>query len=96
MCNIEYIAFATGVLVFISEVLPFISRLESNGIVHAIVCILKSDCFKIKDNDTNSDISTDPSTDATDITEEETTTIEMTEVYLSDTSEVSSEEYMDY
>ena len=46
MCNTELIALCAGTLVFISEALPFLKKYESNGILHAVICILKSDCIK--------------------------------------------------
>ena len=46
MCNTEVIALCAGTLVFISEALPFLKKYESNGILHAVICILKSDCIK--------------------------------------------------
>ncbi|MGI9555337.1 MAG: hypothetical protein ACR2M9_00635 [Cyanophyceae cyanobacterium] len=42
-CNTEYIAFATGVLVFISEALPFLDT-KCNGLLHGIACIFTSEC----------------------------------------------------
>lgn len=57
MCNTELIALCAGTLVLISEILPFIKKYESNGILHAIICILKSDCIKEHVNEiSNADI----------------------------------------
>jgi len=49
MCSTEYIALATGLIVFISEALPFIEH-KSNGILHFIYVCWHSDC--LKDNET--------------------------------------------
>jgi len=46
MCSTEYIAMATGVLVFISEVLPFLDKHKSNGIIHFIYVCWNSECLK--------------------------------------------------
>jgi len=46
MCETQYIAMATGVLVFISEVLPFLEKHKSNGIIHCIYVCWNSDCLK--------------------------------------------------
>ena len=44
-CQIEYIALSTGVLVLISEILPFLNT-KCNGICHGIHCLMTSDCCK--------------------------------------------------
>jgi hypothetical protein len=38
----------TGVLVFISELMPFLDKHKSNGILHFIYICLKSDCLREK------------------------------------------------
>ena len=48
MCATEYIALATGMVVFISEVLPFIESHKSNGILHFVYVCWNSDCLKEK------------------------------------------------
>jgi len=50
-----YIAFATGTLLFVSEVLPLLKKYKSNGIVHALICILNSECMKNLEPDIDSD-----------------------------------------
>ena len=50
-----YIAFATGSLLFVSEVLPLMKKYKSNGIIHALICILNSECLKKLDPDIDSD-----------------------------------------
>lgn len=44
-CQIEYIALSTGVLVLISEILPFLNT-RCNGIIHGLHCLINSDCMK--------------------------------------------------
>jgi len=89
MCDTQYIAIGTAVLVLISEVLPFIDKYKSNGLVHALVCLLHSDCLKrVIDDDSDSDAVTSEEFNAVTIDD-----IEMKEVTLSDSS---SGEFSDY
>jgi hypothetical protein len=86
MCDVQWIALATGVLVCVSEVLPFLKKFKSNGIVHALVCLLNSECIReIADIDSDSDAVTSEEFNAV--------TIEMKEGTLSDSS---SGEFSDY
>ena len=89
MCDTQYIAIGTAVLVLISEVLPFIDKYKSNGLVHALVCLLRSDCLKrVIDDDSDSDAVTSEEFNAVTIDN-----IEMKEVSF---SESSSGEFSDY
>ena len=86
MCEVQWIALATGLLVLISEILPFLKKFKSNGIVHALVNLLNSECLKeIADIDSDSD--------AVSSEEFNAVTIEMKEGTL---SESSSGEFSDY
>ena len=89
MCDTQYIAIGTAVLVLISEVLPFIDKYKSNGLVHALVCLVQSDCLKrVIDDDSDSDAVTSEEFNAVTIDN-----IEMKEVTF---SESSSGEFSDY
>ena len=56
MCEVQWIALASGLLVCVSEVLPFLKGFKSNGILHALVYLLNSGCIKeINDIDSDSD-----------------------------------------
>ena len=89
MCDTQYIAICTAVLVLISEVLPFIDKYKSNGLVHALVCLLNSECLKRAiDEDSDSDAITSEEFNAVTIDN-----IEMKDVSL---SESSSGEFSDY
>ena len=79
MCETQYIAMVTGVLVFISEVLPFLEKHKSNGIIHCIYVCWNSDC--LKDNDT--------------LKEPEEPNIEMSEVIISSDTEISTDDETD-
>jgi len=46
MCSTEYIAMGTGVLVFVSELMPFLDNHKSNGILHFLYVCWTSDCLK--------------------------------------------------
>jgi hypothetical protein len=84
-CNTEYIALATGILVFVSEVLPFLDT-KCNGLIHGIACIFTSECCDYKPDDKEIEIITKP---------EEEPVEEPTEAILSiDTdSETDAESY---
>lgn len=89
MCDTQYIAIGTAVLVLISEVLPFIDKYKSNGLIHALVCLLNSECLKRAiDEDSDSDAITSEEFNAVTIDN-----IEMKDVSL---SESSSGEFSDY
>ena len=89
MCDTQYIAIGTAVLVLISEVLPFIDKYKSNGLIHALVCLLNSECLKRAiDEDSDSDAVTSEEFNAVTIDN-----IEMKDVSL---SESSSGEFSDY
>lgn len=89
MCDTQYIAIGTAVLVLISEILPFIDKYKSNGLIHALVFLLNSECLKRAiDNDSDSDAVTSEEFNAVTIDD-----IEMKEVTLSDSS---SGEFSDY
>lgn len=89
MCDTQYIAVGTAVLVLISEVLPFIDKYKSNGLIHALVCLANSECLKRTiDDDSDSDAVTSEEFNAVTIDN-----IEMKDVSL---SESSSGEFSDY
>jgi len=72
MCDTTelYIAMATGSLLFISEVLPLMKKYKSNGIVHAFICILNSECLKINNEvDSDSDAVSSETFDAVAVSE---------------------------
>jgi len=87
MCDTTelYVALLTGSLLFISEVLPLMKKYKSNGIVHALVCILNSECLKSSSPDIDSD------SDAVTSEEFNAVTIGMTNVHLdSDRENISA------
>ena len=49
----------TGVLVFVSEVLPFLDT-KCNGLLHGIACIFTSECCDYKPDDKEIEIITKP------------------------------------
>jgi hypothetical protein len=79
MCNVEYVAMATSVLIFISEILPFLDKHKSNGIIHFIYVCWNSDC--LKENRT--------------LKEPEDPPVEMREVIISSDPEVSTDDETD-
>jgi hypothetical protein len=90
MCDdTQYIAIGTAILVLISEVLPFMDKYKSNGLIHALVFLLNSECLKRTiDDDSDSDAVTSEEFNAVTIGE-----VEMIDVGLSDSS---SGEFSDY
>ena len=46
MCETELIALVAGLIVLVSEIMPFMKNYKSNGILHAVVCLLNSECIK--------------------------------------------------
>jgi len=91
MCddNTQYIAIVTAILVFMSETMPFMDKYKSNGLIHALVCLLNSECLKRAiDDDSDSDAVTSEEFNAVSIGE-----VEMIDVGLSDSS---SGEFSDY
>jgi len=78
MCSTEYIALATGLIVFISEALPFIEH-KSNGILHFIYVCWNSDCLKENETLKEPEIETEPN-------------IEMVEVVLSSDDETDNDD----
>lgn len=93
MCDTTelYIALFTGALLFVSEVLPLIKKYKSNGIVHALICILNSECLK-------SSSSSDIDSDSDAVTSEEfNASIGMTNVHLdSDPDNISTSSSGDF
>ena len=79
MCSTEYVAMATGVLVFISEVLPFLEKHKSNGILHFIYVCWNSDCLKENDKLKKPEIEAEPN-------------VEMVEVVLTSDDETDDED----
>ena len=91
MCDdkTQYIAIVTAILVFMSETMPFMDKYKSNGLIHALVCLLHSDCLKPTiDDDSDSDAVTSEEFNAVTIGE-----VEMIDVEL---GESSSGEFSDY
>ena len=43
MCDFEFLAIIAAVIAFLSELLPFVDH-NANGVIHAIICLLQSDC----------------------------------------------------
>ena len=82
-----YVAFATGSLLFVSEVLPLMKKYKSNGIVHALICILNSECLKKLDHDTDSDSDAVTSEEFNAVTIGDMGDIGMTNVHLDDDSQ---------
>jgi len=78
MCSTEYVAMAPGILVFISEVLPFLDKHKSNGILHFIYVCWNSDCLKENVTLKEPEIKAEPN-------------IEMVEVVLSSDDETDNE-----